>query len=237
MSVMMQTLKLAIQLIEKSDAQQRPIRTARFLIAVPIAILQIIGYQLSSQIATQRSVASDLTIFDFHTVVDDHIPLMPEFTWLYFLYLPSLIIPCLVKTSFRVFFQYVTAFVLSFLGAFLSFYFFPGKIEHLPLNCTGISCDALAFLRSIDAGNNLMPSLHAAQCMIAFLALFISRLKFRAIPLWLIWSPLYVGIVASTVFTKQHYFIDIPAGLIWGGACWYFARIIMKKMTNYDRDA
>ena len=46
----MQTLKLAIQLIEKSDAQQRPIRTARFLIAVPIAILQIIGYQLSEQL-------------------------------------------------------------------------------------------------------------------------------------------------------------------------------------------
>jgi membrane-associated phospholipid phosphatase len=237
MSVMMQALKLAIQLIEKSDVQQRPIRTARFLIAVPIAILQIIGYQLSSQIATQRALASDLSTFNFHTVVDNHIPLMPEFTWLYYLYLPSLIIPCLVKNSFRVFFQYVTAFFLSFMGAFFSFYLFPGKIEHLPLNCTGISCDALLFLRSIDAGNNLMPSLHAAQCMIAFLALFFGRLNFRAIPLWLMWSPLYIGIVASTVFTKQHYFIDIPAGLIWGGACWYFASIISNKMTNYDKGA
>ncbi len=60
-----------------------------------------------------------------------------------------------------------------------------------------------------DAGNNCFPSLHTAICM---LAIYYSRnFSFRVRWIIIPWAAL---VILSTVTCKQHYVVDVVAGMI-----------------------
>lgn len=81
-----------------------------------------------------------------------------------------------------------------------------------------------------DAGAlNCFPSLHATMgCLVVLLGLKTTRDEAR-FPLWLRCVSVFIGlgIIASTVFVKQHYFIDLVAGVILMVIMYYCARKVV----------
>ncbi|MEX2198235.1 MAG: phosphatase PAP2 family protein [Burkholderiales bacterium] len=78
---------------------------------------------------------------------------------------------------------------------------------------------SLEFMKSVDVSGNACPSLHAAFCVFAAVVLH-AQLSNLDAPRWLIvanvlWS---LGILGSTVATRQHVALDAIAGAALGGA-------------------
>lgn len=78
---------------------------------------------------------------------------------------------------------------------------------------------ALQFLKSADAGGNAFPSLHVAFAVLAAVQLG-RQLRSVGAPAWLrvvnlLWA---VGIVYSTLATRQHVLLDVLGGALLAGA-------------------
>ncbi len=94
-------------------------------------------------------------------------------------------------------------------GAFAVFLFFPTPGPR-PLE-VGKNA-AMQFLATADAPMNALPSLHAA--FIACMAMLAWRMfGVRALVVAAVWGG---AILFSTLATKQHYALDLPAGLLLG---------------------
>jgi membrane-associated phospholipid phosphatase len=77
---------------------------------------------------------------------------------------------------------------------------------------------SISFLKSVDAAGNACPSLHVATAVFsgAWLDYIFRRVK---APTWLriinvVWC---VGIIYSTIATRQHVALDVLGGLVLGG--------------------
>ena len=138
--------------------------------------------------------------------------------WFYVSLVPTLIgwreAPCYVAA--------VTT--LSFTG-FTIFFFWPTAVPAAEVDWD--SHPSAAFLKSVDAAGNACPSLHAAFAALTFLWLR-SLLKQALAPrgahfangLWCL------GILYSTLATKQHMALDLFAGVALGAAvAWAFLRL------------
>lgn len=75
------------------------------------------------------------------------------------------------------------------------------------------------FWRWFDAPNNCLPSLHASNVM---LLMHVNAVK----PHRVVWLALGAAIVASTLFVKQHYAVDIAAG----GLVYLLARAFLRRL-------
>jgi membrane-associated phospholipid phosphatase len=105
---------------------------------------------------------------------------------------------------------------------------FPRELYPIPEG-THPAIDAVWFwLRNADAPTNCFPSLHVSTVYLSvFIFLDEQREKF---PFFLIWGTL---IALSTLPTKQHYFIDIVAGLFLSiAAYWLFHRKIKYRRVG-----
>ncbi|MCI0490891.1 MAG: phosphatase PAP2 family protein [Blastocatellia bacterium] len=103
---------------------------------------------------------------------------------------------------------------LASLLSFSVFILYPTTFPRAPRNARGLTAEAFEWLYRLDSPSNCFPSLHVA---LGFLALSgVIAEKKRARWLALVWAAL---IWASTMTTKQHYFVDIVAGLGVGLLC------------------
>lgn len=77
----------------------------------------------------------------------------------------------------------------------------------------------MQFLKSVDIGGNAFPSLHAAFCVFAAVVLH-AQLASIGAPRWLRAGNLLLGlgILYSTMATRQHVALDVLAGLLLGAA-------------------
>ena len=73
-----------------------------------------------------------------------------------------------------------------------------------------------AWLRNADAPTNCLPSMHVTSVYLSAFA-FISDKQMKLFWVFFIWSTL---IAFSTLSTKQHYFVDIVAGIILAILCY-----------------
>lgn len=76
---------------------------------------------------------------------------------------------------------------------------------------------SLQFLKTVDVSGNACPSLHAAFCVFSGVVLW-RELRSLAAPAWLHWvNALWcLGILLSTVATRQHVALDAIAGIALG---------------------
>ncbi|HSN18675.1 MAG TPA: phosphatase PAP2 family protein [Gammaproteobacteria bacterium] len=149
------------------------------------------------------------------TAVDRAIPFAP---WSLFLYATLWIYISLVPGmlwSWSEMREYLLQVSLLSLLGFVIFLFWPTEV---PAELIDWSHDpAVAFLKSVDAAGNACPSLHVAFAVLS--ALWLQRLLSHvAMPLhihlinWL-WC---LGILYSTLATKQHVALDLYAGVAAG---------------------
>jgi membrane-associated phospholipid phosphatase len=82
----------------------------------------------------------------------------------------------------------------------------------------------VAILYSADQSNNAAPSGHTYLSFLSaiYMGRWIPKLR------WL-WIMLMILILASTLLTKQHYVLDLVAGLILGVLAYFFGRYSVRK--------
>ena len=169
-------------------------------------------------------------------VIDDAIPLVPIFTVVYlvFSYLFWISGPIVASlTRRRNFVNYLAGLSLAYIVGFLFFVFMPTYMDRAQEGLLeaaarpGFFHGLLRVIYDADGSSlafNLFPSYH---CMIsAYCWLGVRRQPeiskgYQAFAL-----GMAILISLSTVFTKQHYFIDIPGG--WAvalGCCWLMQRL------------
>lgn len=146
------------------------------------------------------------------TSVDAWIPLRPAWVWPYLSYYLLCLTPLRLIDRWDTTVRILRAFALQFGVAFLCFLAFPIRMEQPGIVGDSLSATALRWVYSIDHGYNIFPSLHVANaCMVA-----LAFHRFRRGP-WVLPIAVWAGLVSlSTVVVKQHYAVDVVAGVLLG---------------------
>ena len=122
--------------------------------------------------------------------------------------------PALLATR-RDLYGYGLAMAGTCLAGLIIFYFWPTAVP--AANIDWAQYPDVNFLKSMDASGNACPSLHVATAVFSGIWLHHLLRRFGA-PLWilLVNSTWCIGIVYSTIATRQHVAMDVLAGLALG---------------------
>lgn len=124
----------------------------------------------------------------------------------------------------------ITALTIAVCINYTIYLIFPTTIDRPPVPTqTGITYDLYRWLISIDTPGNCLPSGHITSPAIGCWYLSRHKTKLR-IPILVVFSLL----AATTLTTKQHYLIDIPAGLVTATIGILIANKIVKKNGSYN---
>ena len=150
--------------------------------------------------------------------VDDWIPYWPTWVWIYYLlYYPAILYVNAMVESPGQFIDLVVSYLLLLgfqMGFFLAFpVVTPEDWRTRNLQRTW-SERFLAFVQRLDARSNSFPSMHTSVATLTALHLYPN------LGAWAFSFPALIGL--SCLFTKQHYVIDVPAGV---GLGWVTFRV------------
>lgn len=178
-----------------------------------LAVVLIVGsYQF--YFWCQRQTRTRARIFSSRW--DNAIPLRPEWVWIYSgLYYPAIGL-VVVSTKDSRHFNHM-AFSYLVLLAFQIAVFLAFPVEVPPdWRVSGVrprtySQRFLSFVQTFDARSNCFPSMHVSVATLTALH------TARNISGWFVLPVAFVLLIAaSCILTKQHYLIDVPAGVIVG---------------------
>jgi membrane-associated phospholipid phosphatase len=160
--------------------------------------------------------------------VDRMTPFMPNSIWIYLseyaffttIYMVSRDMVNLNKFLYSFLILQVTSVTIFWLWPTT----YPRDLFPLPQDLNAWSYYAFSSLRGADNPASCCPSLHVSSVFLcAFIYLDEQREKF---PFFIIWAA---AIAVSTLTTKQHYLIDVVAGLLMAALHYWF----FHKMVNY----
>lgn len=87
--------------------------------------------------------------------------------------------------------------------------------EAFPIVDSGFTAQAFALLRHVDLPTSCLPSMHVAGSYLAAFSLW--RRPRGYILAWTAWAT---AVAISTMTAKQHYAVDVAAGMAMAGAFW-----------------
>ena len=174
----------------------------------------VILFSLGTYFLIQSSVR-DIGV-NLMTPLDDGIPLIPDFVWIYHSLLPIIVLTSVFivdqrKNIYTLIAACVVATVI--LNVFYIFYpsFYPRSDYQIALS--GLSDHVLYWTRKIDGANNTFPSGHVTFSWLMFWAIKNSlashTIKWLT-PTFFIWASL---VSFSTLALKQHYIVDVFSGI------------------------
>jgi len=196
-------------------------RVVRWTAAFGLAVLMLVGYTLMSTWNIDRFTDGHTTIA-LWTRADRALPTIPEAIWLYVIYYVLVMMPMFAVRCVRQMVEVLSAYLLVTVTAWVIFALWPVRMEYPPLACAGVSCQVLLRLWSMDMGVNVMPSLHSAHSALAAVV-FISY-RNRA---WPLVAAGATAVCVAAVLTRQHYLLDIPAGIALAVAGWAVVRRVV----------
>ncbi|MBO4838676.1 MAG: phosphatase PAP2 family protein [Lachnospiraceae bacterium] len=167
--------------------------------------------------------------------IDDAIPLIPAFAVIYlFSYVFWIRGPMVASlTKKRNFVNYIAGLSLAYIIGFLFFVFMPTCMDRVREGLLDAAARPgffnwlLSIIYGADGsryGFNLFPSYHCLISLYCYLGIRKQPEVSRGFRIYS--AVMTVLICASTVFTKQHYFIDIPGGLLIALGCY----LLMNKL-------
>jgi membrane-associated phospholipid phosphatase len=157
--------------------------------------------------------------------LDEYIPLWPIWTIPYLLLLPYWLLMLVIMTlkmdepRFR---WIILAAMVSQYISVAAFILFPTYIERPILDPADSSQGLIAYLYSMDHVNNALPSMHMSLTTLIALGCWGWLPKLR----WF-WAATIPITIASTLFTKQHYVLDLVAGILLACAAYILAGILL----------
>lgn len=138
--------------------------------------------------------------------------------------------PALLATR-QVLYRYALAMATTCLVGLLFFYVWPTAVPAANIDWTRYP--DVHFLKNIDAAGNAFPSLHVATAVFSGVWLHVLLRGFGG-PRWIkalnaVWG---LGIIYSTIATRQHVAVDVLGGLVLGGV----AALISLQAALKQRD-
>lgn len=167
-----------------------------------------------------------LTVIDYWVAVSDQAMVLYSSLWLYIS-----LAPALAKDRGELLSCARDAAIMATLGLTV-FWFFPTTVPDFSVDWT--QYPALQMLKATDVGGNAFPSLH-----VAFAALVAVQLKRQLssvnAPVWvhvanMLWA---LGIIYSTLATRQHVLIDVLGGLLLAGVTSHVGKLL-DRLTDAD---
>jgi len=163
------------------------------------------------------------------TWVDDAIPFIPTTIWIYtseyFFFLAVFLIVRGEQALNEYFYAWIILQIICIPIFWLWPTIFPRHLFGLPNELDTMSYFVFANMRVTDLASNCFPSLHVSGVFVSALVL---RKHSKTFLPFLIWA---VIISASTLTTKQHYFVDVVAGLILA----ILVHIVLRNFVIYKK--
>jgi membrane-associated phospholipid phosphatase len=153
----------------------------------------------------------DRTLHSPELALDRAVPLQPAWALVYgSLYLFLILLPVFVVRQQEQIRRTVLAYLMIWITAYVCFFIYPTQAPR-PAEFVGQGFVAwgLRFLYSADPPYNCFPSLHVAHSFVSALAC--SRVH-RGVGIGGVVCASLVGL--STLYTKQHYVLDVLAGIL-----------------------
>ncbi|HJQ40564.1 MAG TPA: phosphatase PAP2 family protein, partial [Thermoanaerobaculia bacterium] len=146
--------------------------------------------------------------------LDRSIPLQPAWALVYgALYFFLIVVPVLVIREEEQIRRTVFAYLFIWITAYVFFLLYPTVAPRPPaIVGDGFAVTGLRFLYGADPPYNCFPSLHVAHSFVSALACL--RVH-RGLGVFTLVCAALVGL--STLFTKQHYVLDVIAGIVLAG--------------------
>ena len=149
-----------------------------------------------------------------HMEIDDLIPFIPAFVFFY--------VASFVQWGLNWFFtaregqqfcyRFAKADLIAKIPCLIMFIAYPTIIQKPTLEVTDFFSFVMNTVWFFDKPVNCLPSVHALASWIAVRAMF--QMK-KPAKIWRVLAVVFcAGCFAAVVFTKQHYLIDIPAGVL-----------------------
>lgn len=155
--------------------------------------------------------------------IDDAVPFVPFFIIFYLLGSLLVVAPVFIIKDKREFYMLLLSYLIMSTISFSLFLITPIQMIRPEPAGSDIFSKLVIFQQNLDPPFNTFPSLHVSQDFFAFL---IIRRYNKKIGNYII--PLIVLIILSTMFVKQHNFIDVVGGIVVALiAYWFF-----KKKTS-----
>ena len=163
--------------------------------------------------------------------IDNWIPFVPEFIWVYHTLIPVILFTTIILIKTRR--EFFVAYNACIMAAFVLFAFFILLPSHYPryeieVHYPDLSLWLVKLTHLIDRANNTFPSTHVTFSCLMFLTASSTRcldnhnfLKSA----YFVWT---LAILASTLFLKQHYILDVISGIVLAIACYYLS----QRTTN-----
>lgn len=173
----------------------------------------------------------------FHNITsywDNLIPVVPVFVLIYFgcyfFWIANYILTSRIDKEHC--YRLVMADLLGKFICGIIYIAFPTTNIRPELTSSGIFVDMLKYLYSIDAANNLFPSIHVLVSWYCFAGVRGSK----SIPSWYRYLSFVITILIciSTLTTKQHVIIDVLGGIIIAELTWQLSlRLKLYKSVKY----
>ena len=171
-----------------------------------------------------RMIAGGWYHHNIETVVDRSIPFVPEFLVIYFgCYIFWAVNYILIaRQDRRSVYQFFTGDFISRCVCLVSFLAFPTTNTRPLITGSGLWNQAALWLYSIDAADNLFPSIH---CLVSWFCYLGIRGR-KEIPRWYQSVSMVIAILvfASTLLTKQHVIVDVAGGILLAEFCFFIGR-------------
>lgn len=168
--------------------------------------------------------AADLTTYAYDVklpAIDDRIPVLPPFffgyiwSYAYWFFAPFFII----RTGKENTWDFTITYVVTLIACSLILYYFPTRMDRVAEGLwdpsrKGFFWDLLHICYNMDGGDfncNLLPSMHCGNSVLYYQAMRRREIPYR-FRLAALLSTILV--IASTLLTKQHYFLDAVTGVL-----------------------
>lgn len=152
--------------------------------------------------------------YELALLLDDKIPLIPFFVLIYVLafvqWAASYVFHC--RDNELTCYQITTAGLIAKFSCLIFFIALPTVITIPEVTGSGFFEWGTRFIHSADRPYNLFPSIHCLESWLCFRgAMMLKRKNYYYITFQGIFTLL---VFASTLFIKQHFIVDIPAGIL-----------------------
>ena len=151
--------------------------------------------------------------------IDGHIPFVPAFVYIYVLWFPLILLfpLALFRANPMAYARYQTAILLDIALSLVCYLVYPTSFAR-PEAPDTVSGRAMKLVfRGSYKGLNCAPSMHCSMCYLVLL--FVGATPGLPFAVAAIAVPVALGIVISTLFTKQHVVIDALTALPLAAVC------------------
>lgn len=184
-----------------------------------IGIPLFIGLFFGAYFYLLKNPAYPITVMPF-ILLDSLIGFQPRAMALYISLWVYVSLPPALLATRRELYAYGMGMAGTCLAGLVVFYFWPTAVPAADIDWTRYP--GMDYLKNMDASGNAFPSLHVATAIFSGIWLHHLLRRFGA-PQWiLIFNWMWcIGIVYSTLATRQHVAVDVLGGLTLGGlAAW-----------------